>query len=323
MKNLLMTIFSILGLATISFGQTLPSYIPSNGLVGWWPFNGNANDESGNGNNGTVNGTILTTDRFGIVNKAFYFNGSTDIITVPNSGTISLGGTNQLSVQAWAKKSGNQSTMHILGKRINGCGSIEYQFGYCELGCQLANIEGIGFGGMPGSYVLSGAAIDTVNWHHFVGTFNGQTWKLYLNSILIDSVNNSTTNPNVGDLIFGSSGTCPNWQGSIDDIGIWNRALNEEEVTSLFYGSSVRINEISQSNLFSVFPNPAQSEINVNIDAKLVGSVFTIYDNIGKAVKTGKLNSVNTTIELNDLSSGIYTFSVGENKKQTFKVVKE
>jgi hypothetical protein len=33
----------------------VPSYVPTNGLVGWWPFNGNANDESGNGNNGTVN----------------------------------------------------------------------------------------------------------------------------------------------------------------------------------------------------------------------------------------------------------------------------
>jgi hypothetical protein len=111
--------------------------------------------------------------------------------------------------------------------------------------------------------------------------------------------------------------------GSIDDIGMWNRALTQEEITSLYYGSSLGVNEVSQSNLFSVFPNPAQNVINVNLDGELVGSVYTIYDNIGKAVKTGKLNSVNTTIELNDLSSGIYTFSVGENKKQTFKVIKE
>ena len=93
--------------------------------------------------------------------------------------------------------------------------------------------------------------------------------------------------------------------------------------TSLFSGSPLGINEDLQSNLFSVFPNPAQNVINVNLDAKLVGSVFAIYDNIGKVVKKGKINSVNTTIEINDLSGGIYTFSVGENKKQTFKVIKE
>jgi hypothetical protein len=109
----------------------------------------------------------------------------------------------------------------------------------------------------------------------------------------------------------------------LDDIGIWNRALTEEEITSLYYGSSLGINELSLNNSFSVFPNPAQSVINVNIEANLVGSVFTIYDNKGKAVKTGKLNSSNTTIEVNDLSGGIYSFSVGGNRKQTFKVIKE
>jgi hypothetical protein len=113
------------------------------------------------------------------------------------------------------------------------------------------------------------------------------------------------------------------WNGKIDDIGIWDRALTQEEITSLYFGSSVGFNEVQQSNLFSVFPNPAQSEINVKLDDKLVGSLFTIYDNIGKVVKTGKINSENTIIEINDLSGGIYTFSVGENKKQTFKVIKE
>ena len=52
--------------------------IPSNGLVGWWPFNGNANDESGNGNNGTVNGASLTTDRFGNLSNAYLFDGLDD-----------------------------------------------------------------------------------------------------------------------------------------------------------------------------------------------------------------------------------------------------
>ena len=44
-------------------------------MIGYWPFNGNANDESGNGNNGTVNGATLTTDRFGNLNSAYNFSG--------------------------------------------------------------------------------------------------------------------------------------------------------------------------------------------------------------------------------------------------------
>ena len=87
--------------------------------------------------------------------------------------------------------------------------------------------------------------------------------------------------------------------------------------------NNISINEFSQSNLFSVYPNPASTEINVKADASLLGSVYTVYDNTGKLVLTGKINSENTTIELGNLSGGIYLFSVGENLKQTFKVIKE
>ena len=75
-----MTAIAIFGLATITMAQTIPSYVPTNGLVGWWPFNGNANDLSGNGNNGTVNGSTLTSDRFGMINKAYSFDGTNDLV---------------------------------------------------------------------------------------------------------------------------------------------------------------------------------------------------------------------------------------------------
>ena len=52
MKNILLSsLFALI--TTLGFSQ-VPNYVPANGLVGWWPFNGNANDESGNGNNGTL-----------------------------------------------------------------------------------------------------------------------------------------------------------------------------------------------------------------------------------------------------------------------------
>ena len=77
-------IVALLLAASSAFAQ-VPSYVPTNGLVGWWPFNGNANDESGNGNNGTVNGANLTTDRYGISNSCFDFNGVNQNIDVTNS----------------------------------------------------------------------------------------------------------------------------------------------------------------------------------------------------------------------------------------------
>jgi hypothetical protein len=76
-KHLLILATALLSIST--FAQ-IPTYVPANGLVGWWPFNGNANDESGNGNNGTVNGATLTTDRFGNANSAYDFDGVSNYI---------------------------------------------------------------------------------------------------------------------------------------------------------------------------------------------------------------------------------------------------
>ena len=94
-------------------------------------------------------------------------------------------------------------------------------------------------------------------------------------------------------------------------------------VAVLTVNNNVGIDETSKDNFFTVFPNPAQNIINVKVDSKLIGQVYSIYDNSGRIVLTGKLNSENTTIELGNLSGGIYMLSVGENLKQTFKVIKE
>ena len=56
---------------------------------------------------------------------------------------------------------------------------------------------------------------------------------------------------------------------------------------------------------------------------EIIECVYNVYNNTGKLVLTGKINSENTVIELGNLSGGIYLFSVGENLKQTFKVIKE
>jgi hypothetical protein len=120
-KNLLMTTIAIFGLATISMAQ-VPSYVPTNGLVGWWPFNGNANDESVNGNNGTVNGPTLTTDRFGNTNSAFSFTNNS--ISVLNSNFAAFG-SNSFSCSVWVKYTnpGNSLGNFVrYGNGVNGPG---------------------------------------------------------------------------------------------------------------------------------------------------------------------------------------------------------
>ena len=92
-KYLLFTVIVLV--FTLNVFSQVPNYVPTSGLVGWWPFNGNANDESGNGNNGTVNGATLTTDRLGNVNAAYSFDGIDDFIS-GNSNNLNVQTTNKL-----------------------------------------------------------------------------------------------------------------------------------------------------------------------------------------------------------------------------------
>ena len=89
MRNKLLLIAMGFALTTQMISAQVPSYVPTNGLVGYWPFNGNSNDVSGNAHNGTSNGSTLTTDRFGTSNSAYSFNGANNYISIPNTSSLS------------------------------------------------------------------------------------------------------------------------------------------------------------------------------------------------------------------------------------------
>ncbi len=74
----------------------LPDYLPTEGLVGWWPFNGNANDESGNGNNGVVNGATLTAGSKGNLGVAYGFY-SAELIFTLNAGALANAHSNSIN----------------------------------------------------------------------------------------------------------------------------------------------------------------------------------------------------------------------------------
>ncbi len=103
----------------------VPDYIPTDGLVAWWPFNGNANDESGNGNHGLVTGATYTANRAGVSNQAILLNGTSDHITVANSASLQV---TSLTFCGWinyaeAPGIGEEGMQSILSKwyRIHSC----------------------------------------------------------------------------------------------------------------------------------------------------------------------------------------------------------
>jgi hypothetical protein len=242
MKNLLMTSIAIFGLATISNAQ-VPNYIPSNGLVGWWPFNGNANDESGNGNDGAVNGAELSQDRFGSLNKAYSFNGISSYIEVLHNKTQNL--NNSVSFSIWINPIDNnlnaQESRAPLGKRRTSTSSglgfetLDYTGSCCGPQFYLNNNNASG-----GLDYENATSLQFGIWTHLVGTYDGTTLKLYENSILLgSSIGNVSLTSTVQNLFFGTeSSLSPNryFKGLIDDIGFWNRALTENEILKISQG---------------------------------------------------------------------------------------
>jgi (p)ppGpp synthase/HD superfamily hydrolase len=91
----------------------------------------------------------------------------------------------------------------------------------------------------------------------------------------------------------------------------------------LTVNNNVGINEISANQLFSVYPNPTSTVINLKSDAQLLGVSYFIYDNLGKRILSGKVTSENMPIDLNQLAEGNYLIGIDDNsKKQSFKVIK-
>src|SRR3990167_8524330 len=122
MRNILL-IFLLIGV--LVFNSSHASLV--DGLVTYYSFDGNANDGSGNGNNGIVNGATLTTDRFGNANSAYDFDGSSTI-SVANTTSLNIP-SGQITVSVWAYKTTNATAGHIFGKRTN-CAGMQYQIGF-------------------------------------------------------------------------------------------------------------------------------------------------------------------------------------------------
>jgi len=308
-RSLLLSVVAAFGFTTASMAQ-VPNYVPSNGLVGWWPFNGNANDESGNGNNGTVNGATLTADRFGISNMAYSFDGINDYISTDRSGYTTF------SISLWCKLPSPAMPVNPL---VDGFDSY-YDIYFTQSKLYYATFTSLN------QYTNIDCIVTPSigQWQHLVFVYSNNSISVYSNSSLAGTYNVQPLSGTAGNHNFGASltGTDQYLNGCLDDIGIWNRALTAIEVNNLFNEGNVGIGDQIQNNSISIFPNPAQNVINVMADNKFLSEIYSIYDNRGKVVLTGKLNSQNTTIELGNLSGGIYMFSVGENM-QTFKIIKE
>jgi len=204
--------------------------VPTEGLVGHWPFNGNANDESGNGNHGVVNGAVLTYDRNGNPNSAYYFNGQHSITTSFQG----VEGNGARSISFWAK----------LDEDDNGGNICHYGGGY---GTSFDPKVGIVSAGIDISNSTVHFGTDSNNddaWHHFVVMFSTQFGsslngiRIYRDQVLLTDIVNSyhytlySVNTSLSNFTMGSPNS--NVSFALDDLRFYNRVLSEDEIYEIF-----------------------------------------------------------------------------------------
>lgn len=313
--TLFFAIVSLLGLPTFSFAQT--------GLIGSYPFNGNANDVSGNGNNGVVTGATLTTDRFGNLNSAYLFNGINTFIDIGNNFAY-----NSHSFSCWARKDSVNASNTLVSKINNG----PYDFQNSEF--SVNGFLQIGTGTTWTGVGSTASPIDYSQWNCYAATYNAltNTAKIYANG-MVDSMVIGNYSDVINTPIYigarpywsGNGGPSFFFTGAIDEVNIYNRVLTQQEVDSLC-PSLTSIMTITKTDKINLSPNPFSTSTTVQITNYSSTSLTTgllrsasyeceMYDVFGRMVKQFVIRNSPFVIERDNLPSGLYFIRLTQGDK--------
>jgi hypothetical protein len=209
--------------------------IPRNGLVAFYPFSGNANDFSGNNLHGTPSsGTSLAADRYDTPNRAYAFNGINNFISVGNPVQLQI--QNAITLSVWLKSPSFRFSS-LLSKAPNSHNSGGYELDLTQTGDGAKFFGAFIYpvGSLQGNNFASGIPYSANEWVHFTFTLEGKNAKWYRNGALTFVINNShqpLVGSSLGNLVIG--GGRDFFQGLLDDVAVYNRALSPSEVTQLY-----------------------------------------------------------------------------------------
>lgn len=248
MSKIICTIFYVL-VSLTAFSQVNLT----NGLVAYYPFSANSNDLSGNGHHAiNMGNALLTTDRFGNANCAYYFDGIDDYLKVSDdNGSFS---TPQFSLVLWFQTE-TDALQNLVGKRsftnASGSGGSQYQFfinypPFPGIGSNIVGNNSTCFNTNSSSYLNTNNWICRNKWYCAVIVFDGFSHSIYIDGKL--KIKNVTSFSSFlscnSELRFGNwwQQDLLSFKGKMDDIRWYNRALNKDEIETLYgnFESSTR-----------------------------------------------------------------------------------
>jgi concanavalin A-like lectin/glucanase superfamily protein len=233
--------YSLSQIDSITFTVIPDTVDLTRGLVAYYPFNGNANDESGNGNNGTIYGPVLADDRAGNPNSAYFFDGIDDYMDIGNDTSIKP--QLPVSFSYWIHYVVFGYPMGIFTNNYVD----DYYYGIWSR-ISTENKININFGDGGGGTGRRTKTSNTITspgvWYHVVGIIRGpQNMDIYINGAFDGGVYSGSggsltydsNSGNIGRQDASGPGIGPEYfNGRIDELRIYNRELNPSEVQALY-----------------------------------------------------------------------------------------
>lgn len=310
-------------------GYTAFAQIPTTNLMAYYPFSGNANDASGNLNNGVNNGASLTTDRFGNPNSAYQFNGTNSYVYIANS--ILPNVMTSYTINFWALNSASNYDGTIITDRNGSACGLKY-------GVAVDPAGQFGFGmHIPSPWtansITSTNSIPTNQWVMVTCIFDKDSSKMsyFENGLLKGTTSSNIWNALNNGTTIGALNGCGTpmanfFNGKIDEMRIYNIVLTSANIAALynegicFQSVTVTDTLIINSNItgfnpvtyayqIKMYPNPANTDLVIDFGnyTLLSGYTLKIMNSLSQIVYQTSINQQQSVVNLSSWSgNGLY-----------------
>lgn len=317
MKSYLMLIVIMLSVPTL-WAQSI-----SDSLLLYLPFNGNANDASGNGNEVTIHNATLTVDRFNTASSAYNFNGADAYIEIqPRASLSKIYTSNEVTIAAWINirnwyEGWNVFTVFEQYDPATDWGSVLLEANWDAGGILFES-------GYNTNYIGCDYDWNFNEWHHLAVTYSKltDTAKFYVdgNLLCVKEYLEAFSPDTVNAYVIGRSLSGPDEysDGIIDEVRIYNRALKEPEMTTLPTDTTTGTNPTKIGDLafrsLGIFPNPATEKVYCITGKPFHNATLTIKDLLGREMlHSDHLNGNNIELNVQSLPAGMYMMCIGNN----------
>jgi len=293
-------------------------------LVAHFQFCGDLSDESGNNNQGEFVGDGTLTfgeDHFGNSNSALLLNGINQYINVPSSESLDSP-VEEVTVALWFNYTSAFNGWIVPLTKTNSLIVADRQYGF-------GINDGTGMTYMN-TYYVGSYSYEPNTWYHGAITYTENEYRFYINGELIQSgVPEDPIVQNNQPLEIGRDvpSATEYYNGMIDEIRIYSRALTENEINMVMNADGCNSNSISENQWtgnVDIYPNPATDFIHFSFDRYSEERELSIYNSLGQHILTKEIKDVNNQIKLSELKNGLYQILIkGEEGVYRKSVLKE